>query len=94
MKVKNTPYTKKNSKGQEYSQYSLKDKIAYHRSLADARLTKDNKTNEYRDATLSECVNHVLAANRAQRKLNRYMNTVNYLDNQGAIKQQFKPKKK
>ncbi len=93
-KLKQVPYTKKDRNGKEYTQYSLKDKVAYHRSLADARMTVDHKTGEYREATMSECVNHALAANRAQRKLNRYMQTVKYLDKQGAIKQGFKPKTK
>lgn len=87
-------YVKVDDWGDETPQYSLKEKIAYHRGIANAGKVIDRKTGVERPASHTEIVNHALAANRAQRKLNRYMQTVKFLNNQGAIKQGYKPKTK
>lgn len=63
----------KNSKGEQ--QYTLKEKIAYHKQCANKGVDANGQK-----LTQTQRVNHALAANRSTRKLNKYMKTYNYLN--------------
>lgn len=56
--------------------FTLKGKIAYHNTCANSG--KDKNGNKL---SFSQKVNHVQAANRCSRKLSRFMNSVQAVEN-------------
>ncbi len=64
----------KNSQGKK--QYTLKEKIAYHKKCANSGKDINGKA-----LNQTQRVNHALAANRCRRKLGKFMNSVNTVRN-------------